>query len=94
MTDVDRPSVVGSDCRVLANSNYISVSSCYPGNIPVMAIAAPGRYWRGKAGRLAASKSSASGAARGLENPSPPAAHAPTRLSTGLPMQATHRNHV
>ena len=61
---IGRPTAITPNHRCLNRSNSTSVLSRCLGNIPAKAIAASGRYWRGKAGRLAASKSSASGGNR------------------------------
>ena len=61
---IGRPTAIAPNHRCLNRSNSTSVLSRFLGNIPAMAIAASGRYWRGKAGRSAASKSSASGGKR------------------------------
>ncbi len=61
---IGRPTAIAPSHLCLNRSNSTSVLSRCPGNIPAIVIAASGRYWRGKAGRSAASKSSASGGNR------------------------------
>ena len=59
-----------------------------------MAIIASGRCWRGKAGRSAASKSSASGGKRASKSVPSPKRIPRQGVSTALPIEATHRIHV
>ena len=49
-------------------SNYISASWRCPGTIPAMATGVFVPYWRSRAGRLVASKSSVSGVKKGLKS--------------------------
>ena len=51
-------------------------------------------YWRRRAGRLVASKSSVSDAQKGSKSVLNPSAFLGKAISTGLPTHATHRNHV
>ena len=75
-------------------SNYISASWRCPGIIRAMATGVFVPYWRRRAGRLVASKSSASDAQKGSKSVLNPSAFLGKAISTGLPTHATHRNHV
>ena len=61
---IDRPIAIAPSHRYLNRSNSISGLPRCIGDILAMAIVGSGRYWQGKAGRSAASRSSASDAKR------------------------------